>query len=334
MMLTTFVYFPYLSAAPSSMRIFFDDVCAALEQAGHNVVAVSITGLAGARRTISLPPRLRTGIGRVDAAMLGVVTRRALRCMPREHMAIVDLSQEFILNARLDRSLVIFHDTIQLDRPRSRGIALLMRQAITRSRRAARVVAVSGATARDLERFGVTSTVIYNHFDVERFRTFSRPIDAPSYDVVWCGTPAPHKRLDLLCALATAEPTRRFAAVLPGAAPLGLPANLTILSGLGMDAYLSLLAGAGILISTSEQEGYGRPPMEALMLGTPVLVSDIAVYREVYGGIADFFALNPDALIAAYRALASRPRSASINWSALLARQGCPRDYVSLLGTM
>lgn len=333
-MLTTFVYFPYLSAAPGSMRIFFDDVCAALEDAGHDVVAVSITAASGAWRTISLPAGLCTGMGRLDSAMLGVIARGAVRRVPRERMAIIDLSQEFILNARLDRSLVIFHDTIQLDRPRSRGIAMLMRQAIARSRRAARVVAVSRTTARDLARFGVESSVVYNHFDLERFRGFRRPADAPAYDAVWCGTPAPHKRLDLFSALARAEPTHRFAAVLPGAVPVGLPANITVLSGIGPDAYLALLAGAGMLISTSEQEGYGRPPMEALMLGTPALVSDIPVYREVYGDVADFFALDADALIRAYRAVASRPRPATINWPALLTRQGHTQDYVRLLAAL
>jgi glycosyltransferase involved in cell wall biosynthesis len=50
-----------------------------------------------------------------------------------------------------------------------------------------------------------------------------------------------------------------------------------------------LLQGARGLISTSRQEGFGIPPLEALSLGTPVILSDITVYREVYGDWARFF---------------------------------------------
>lgn len=43
-----------------------------------------------------------------------------------------------------------------------------------------------------------------------------------------------------------------------------------------------LLTGARALISPSLYEGFGLPPLEALYLGTPVIISDIPVYREVY----------------------------------------------------
>jgi glycosyltransferase involved in cell wall biosynthesis len=50
-----------------------------------------------------------------------------------------------------------------------------------------------------------------------------------------------------------------------------------------------LYAGARALISPSLNEGFGLPPLEALACGTPVAVSDIAVYREVLGEAADYF---------------------------------------------
>ena len=48
------------------------------------------------------------------------------------------------------------------------------------------------------------------------------------------------------------------------------------------------------LISPSLKEGFGLPPLEALACGTPVILSDIPVYREIYNDIAIFFDLNND----------------------------------------
>lgn len=50
-----------------------------------------------------------------------------------------------------------------------------------------------------------------------------------------------------------------------------------------------LLAGSTALISTSRQEGFGIPPLEALSVGTAIILSDIPVHREVYGEWGTFF---------------------------------------------
>lgn len=44
-----------------------------------------------------------------------------------------------------------------------------------------------------------------------------------------------------------------------------------------------LISEAEVLVSPSLYEGFGLPPLEALYLGTKVLISDIPVYKEVYG---------------------------------------------------
>jgi glycosyltransferase involved in cell wall biosynthesis len=45
-----------------------------------------------------------------------------------------------------------------------------------------------------------------------------------------------------------------------------------------------LLAGAELLVQPSLYEGFGLPPLEALVLGTRALISDIPVFREIYDG--------------------------------------------------
>lgn len=59
-------------------------------------------------------------------------------------------------------------------------------------------------------------------------------------------------------------------------------------AGISFTGYLSdeelyeKVATARLLVQPSFYEGFGIPPMEALYLGTNVLVSDIPVFREVY----------------------------------------------------
>jgi glycosyltransferase involved in cell wall biosynthesis len=46
----------------------------------------------------------------------------------------------------------------------------------------------------------------------------------------------------------------------------------------------TLIDEAALLVQPSLYEGFGVPPLEALVSGTPALVSDIAVFREIYDG--------------------------------------------------
>lgn len=52
---------------------------------------------------------------------------------------------------------------------------------------------------------------------------------------------------------------------------------------LGDEELFKEIAGAKYLVLSSKYEGFGLPPLEALCLGTQPIVSDIPVFREVYG---------------------------------------------------
>jgi glycosyltransferase involved in cell wall biosynthesis len=46
---------------------------------------------------------------------------------------------------------------------------------------------------------------------------------------------------------------------------------------------MECLSAASLLVQPSLYEGFGLPPLEAMVLGTQTLISDIPVFREIYG---------------------------------------------------
>jgi glycosyltransferase involved in cell wall biosynthesis len=47
---------------------------------------------------------------------------------------------------------------------------------------------------------------------------------------------------------------------------------------------MEYLASAALLVQPSLYEGFGLPPLEAMVLGTHSLISDIPVFKEIYAG--------------------------------------------------
>lgn len=60
-----------------------------------------------------------------------------------------------------------------------------------------------------------------------------------------------------------------------------------------------LLRGSRALIQASVAEGFGLPIVEASMLGVPVILSDIPVFREIAGSAASYFSVGDARALAA-----------------------------------
>jgi len=94
------------------------------------------------------------------------------------------------------------------------------------------------------------------------------------------------------------------------------------------EEYAAALDGATALVHASKNEGFGIPLVESMSRGTPVVVSDIAVFREVGADAALYFpAEDPSGFAAQVRALeapgewavrsdASIRRAAHYSWDA------------------
>lgn len=98
--------------------------------------------------------------------------------------------------------------------------------------------------------------------------------------------------------------------------------------GVSDEAYAELLRRATALVHASLDEGFGIPLVESMSVGTPVVVSDIPIFREIGGDAARYFPpRDPDAFAAEVRALAdpaewsarstaSREQASRFDWDA------------------
>jgi glycosyltransferase involved in cell wall biosynthesis len=173
------------------------------------------------------------------------------------------------------------------------------------------VLAVSGAEARQLAALGVSrevTRVVPNPLDLSEFvepppcNWLREQLGAGAEPIVlYLGTLTPRKRVDVLVAAIAQLPPPRPRLVIAGddlgsgrmlrrlVHRLGLE-TVTTFTGLlrGRDR-LSALAGTDVVVYASQHEVFGLVPLEALLVGTPVIVADDSgcgeIVRELGGGL-------------------------------------------------
>jgi glycosyltransferase involved in cell wall biosynthesis len=130
----------------------------------------------------------------------------------------------------------------------------------------------------------------------------------------------PGYRLHLLSSISAGDRARLLALA---------PADaLVIHDGVTDEEYRAILDGSRALVTASRAEGFGIPLIESMAAGTPVIATDIPVFREV--GADAIHYVDPDSVasvVAAVRALEDRgvwerarsrglEESARFRWSA------------------
>jgi glycosyltransferase involved in cell wall biosynthesis len=207
-------------------------------------------------------------------------------------------------------AVVTVHDLIHLRFPRSPIRWLYARAMLGWAlRRAARVIAVSETTARDLRerfaRYGSKLRVIPNGV-APRFQPLAADRVAPMLEALGVGRPyvlfvgncLPHKNVETLVRAWDRLPEPRPGLVLCGrgfdrsaAVQRAIEAatgreRIRIVGGAGTDDLVALYNGAELLASTALYEGFCLPVVEAFACGTPVLGPDAGAVPEIAAGAA------------------------------------------------
>jgi len=265
---------------------------------------------------------------------------------------LVDHSySQLILDLPAGRTVVTCHDldtfrcVLEPERePRPLWFRTMVERTLRGFRKAAHVIAVSGATRDEILRLELHPagrvTVISNGVhptcspapnslaDSELRRLL--PIE--SQDGIWLlnvGSSMPRKRLDLLLRV-FAEVRKHVPAVRllrvgqpltaeqrQLAQQLGVESSVVELGPLSREALAAAYRRADLLIHTAEAEGFGLPLVEAMACGCQVIASDLPVLREVGGTAATYRAVGDipgwsDAIVAALQTRLDPGRRANV----------------------
>ena len=194
--------------------------------------------------------------------------------------------------------------------------AFLVRRLVSGLQRAALVACPSDVTSEALASTGLVPpsriVVVQNGVDIgpvphaeaiERTRHLLGAGPHPA-DVLHVGSAILRKRLDILIELFAGVvrdvPEARLlrvggpftAAQDRLARQLGVRDRIVVLPPLDRETLAGVYSRAALLVATSEREGFGLPVAEALAAGTPVIATDLPIFREVAAGAGTYVPLE------------------------------------------
>lgn len=169
--------------------------------------------------------------------------------------------------------------------------------------RADMVATISHTSQSLIEKFGLTKRPIRIIGNAPQPGKAPRsPDGVPEKSLVYMGSFMPYKNVETMIRgmeflpgfslqlLSRITPERK--AELESLVPPG--AQVIFHHGVSDEEYDALLIRATALVTLSKAEGYGLPLVESMTLGTPVVVADTEIFREV-GGDAALYAKADDA---------------------------------------
>ncbi len=165
------------------------------------------------------------------------------------------------------------------------------------------VVAVSHTTASLIGAHKLTKRpthVVYNASDLSSVSSSHQafPFHSREKTLVYMGSFLPYKNVETLIDMANQLPDYRLH-LLSRIDPRDKSrlekkvehSNVVFHNGVSDDEYVEILSVSHALLTASLDEGFGIPVIEAMVLGTPVICSDIPIFREI-GATAALY-INP-----------------------------------------
>jgi glycosyltransferase involved in cell wall biosynthesis len=207
--------------------------------------------------------------------------------------------------------IVTLHDTIYYIHPQAPTNMALSQRVVWRLfhmakwpqrlllNSADKVATVSNYSKANIQKLGLTDreiVVIYNAPSLEKSQLHRAK--KQTKDILYMGSFMPYKNVEvliqgmanlphdftlhLLSKVADNRKAELSKLIKPGV-------NVVFHNGVSDDVYIKLLQGAYCSASASKEEGFGLPIIEAQMIGTPVVCSDMTIFHEVAGNGALFF---------------------------------------------
>ncbi len=234
-----------------------------------------------------------------------------------------------------DNQIITIHDLISLRYPRQHILQYIyFRLHLPRMiKRCRAIFTVSETSKLDIStyyKYPLSKIfVVPNCIDPSRFAPCNVENSAAPY-LLMVGASYPHKNVEEvldchhlwadkydLCIVSCAE--RYRAKLKKKISRLGLSKKIRFVDYASLDSLRKFYQGATALIYPSRWEGFGIPPLESLACGTPVVVSDIPVLKEVLGDAAVYIKLgDPGSWEAAFDILND---STAIRRKASMARE-------------
>ncbi len=206
----------------------------------------------------------------------------------------------------------VMHDLIFLDLPKitTKGFLdyrikkMLLKRCMKKS---VRIACVSGFTKSRCEHYfpKYAGKCYVNYIGLsEEVLNFDTSGIEKTNSIIYVGNVKPHKGLKTLIDAFHMLPKGMYRlkiigekeGFLVGMKEEDLKSDDVIFTGrLSDDQLLREIASAKFLVQPSLYEGFGLPPLEALYLGTQPIISDIPVFKEVYGDLPVIFFKTEDA---------------------------------------
>lgn len=236
---------------------------------------------------------------------------------------LLSLSNVVVASAKGRSQVAAFYDAAPLRHPEAFSFAY--RQKFRASVGLAKAKRVQTVTFSQFAASDLSSTIGLSPFVLPLGRGLPRQVhhqsrdgDTPAYCIAHGASDGRKRVSRLIKAWAPVHESLGLRLVVLNPAsithrPVGLPTmncetdhGVTVVSERLTDPeFAALISGASAFVTASEYEGAALAADEALALGTPVVASDIAVYRELLTGRVTFFSDWSDLVSAVRTAVAS-----------------------------